>query len=300
MFAEGHGSRPAPLHAVFDDWVRGGLKRDAHLGSIGGGNHFVEVQVVERVLDARTAYAWGVRPGAVCVMVHSGSLGFGHAAAHVLRALAGPAGGHVGMAVPLADAALAHEARTVIANAANFAFVNRALLTLQALDALRRVTGDFSARAVYDAPHNLTWGALHRKGATPARGPGDAALLGTPFEHVGEPVLVPGSMGDRSFLLVGRGCGSSLHSAAHGAGRALARGRAMRDAGVAASLEGVRVVTPVNPRTTRADVWARKRQELAQEAPAAYKAIAATVDTLERAGMALPVAALRPLLTVKG
>jgi tRNA-splicing ligase RtcB (3'-phosphate/5'-hydroxy nucleic acid ligase) len=141
---------------------------------------------------------------------------------------------------------------------------------------------------------------LHRKGATPSRG--YAQLQDTPFAYTGEPVLVPGSMGASSFVLAGQGHPQALHSASHGAGRKQARGEAMHasEDEFEQFLKDFRVVTPLDWKRARADVRAQKRSELKQEAPFAYKGIGPVIRTLEQAGIARPVAELRPLLTVKG
>jgi tRNA-splicing ligase RtcB len=178
--------------------------------------------------------------------------------------------------------------------------------------ALEQSVGPADMQVLYDAPHNLMWEQpgddgtvfLHRKGATPADG--WAAMANTAYEHWGEPVIVPGSMGAPSYLLLGSGNEQALCSACHGAGRALSRGAAMQvaDAELDAFLAAFRVVTPVDPK--RADVRGRRdilekwRQELKQEAPFAYKDITPVIDTLRAADVARPVAEFYPLMTVKG
>jgi tRNA-splicing ligase RtcB len=198
-------------------------------------------------------------------------------------------------------------------NAANFAYANRLFLAVMAVAGMRRVFGDrVGADLVYDAPHNFIWRdevdgeevVVHRKGATPARGFG--AMAGTPFAYHGEPVLVPGSMGVSSFVMVGLGNEGSMASASHGAGRALSRGDAMRgfDDEFRKFLERVRVVTPTDLRRadvrSRPDILGKKLDEIKQEAPFAYKGIGPVVETLAAAGIARPVAELTPLMTVKG
>ncbi len=297
------------------------LSRDSQIGSIGGGNHFVELQRVERILDGATAHAWGLRPGLVTVMVHTGSVSIGHLC-----------GGHYRDAVrklypadlkhpdngifvlPHGDRYREEEARfwDGLHNAANFAFANRLFLGLMALAALREVCGDVAFPLLYDAPHNMLWRQeeggrelfVHRKGACPAR---DALMMeGTPFRYHGEPVLVPGSMGASSFVLAGQGRREALWSASHGAGRALSRGDAGKghDEEFRAFLEAFRVVTPLDFRRPdvqmRRDISEKKLAEIKQEAPHAYKGIGPIVHTLTEAGMARPVAELSPLMTIKG
>jgi tRNA-splicing ligase RtcB len=295
--------------------------RDSQIGSIGGGNHFVEVQRVERILDGPTAYAWGLKPGLVTVMVHTGSVMVGHLCGSYYRdvvrkiypgELKYPENGI--FVLPLGDRHRDEAARfwDALHNAANFAFANRLFLALMALASLREVHGDVDFPLLYDAPHNLVWRQehegeelfVHRKGATTAR---DALQLqDTPFAYHGEPVLVPGSMGASSFVLAGRGNDEALWSASHGAGRSLSRGEAARghDEEFAEFLRRFRVVTPVDLRRPdirmRRDIVEKKLADLKQEAPYAYKGIGPIVQTLTEAGIAKPVAELVPLMTIKG
>ncbi|GGL10148.1 RNA-splicing ligase RtcB [Deinococcus radiotolerans] len=294
-----------PLHGV-RDWLgdRDRASFDTQLGSVGGGNHFVEVQEVAAVLDRHAAYAWGVRPGEVVVMVHSGSLGFGHLFGAQLRA---PARAAPGAPLPLlpADHPGVPGVLDALHAAAHLASGNRLMLACMVRAALGRalppglLAQDQPFPALADAPHNFIWPGgdgdwVHRKGATPAAGPS------VRHPH-GEPVLIPGSMGDLSYLLAGQGHPLALGSASHGAGRRQPRGAAMRqsDAEALRALEALRVVTPTDLRTARSEIRARALSALKQEAPGAYKAVTPIIDTHARAGLARPVAALRPLLTVK-
>ncbi|WP_203898505.1 RtcB family protein [Virgisporangium aliadipatigenens] len=302
----------------FRDWITSGgagggdgVSYDSVIGSVGGGNHFAELQYVSAVHDGATAYAWGLAPGQVVTMVHSGSLTLGHQAGATGRDLARaawpktlplPANGIVPL---LLDHPRKHRYLTAFANAANFAIGNRYFLSLMMRAGLAAATGaEPGARPVYESPHNLLWEGgdgtvVHRKGATPAGGPDEARLYG-------EPVIVPGSMGAASYLLRGLGSTRSLGSACHGAGRRVPRGAAARgsDAELDAFLREFRVVTPLNHRDPtiagRRDIIEAWRRDLKQEAPWAYKDVAPVVESLRTAGVAEPVVELRPLLTVKG
>jgi tRNA-splicing ligase RtcB len=297
------------------------LSRDSQIGSIGGGNHFVEIQRVERILDGATAHAWGLKPGLVTVMVHTGSVSIGHLCGGYYRdvvrriypgELKHPDNGI--FVLPLGEKHQGEVSRfwDSLHNAANFAFANRQFLALMALASLREAVGEADFSLLYDAPHNLVWRMqdqgedlfVHRKGACPAR---DAlALQDTPFAYHGEPVLVPGSMGASSFILVGQGRAEALWSASHGAGRALSRGDAAKghDEEFRRFLKEFSVVTPVDFRRPdiqmRRDIVEKKLADIKQEAPHAYKGIGPIVDTLTRAGIARPVAELVPLMTIKG
>jgi tRNA-splicing ligase RtcB len=312
MHAAGY---PAPSTADFADWIEsgGGTSYDSIIGSVGGGNHFAEVQYVSAVHDGAAAYAWGLAPGRVVTMVHSGSLSLGHQAnatgldqarAAWPRGLPMPANRILPMLIDDSTAARRERYLTAFANAANFAIGNRFFLAMMVRAGLAAVAGDIESRLVHDAPHNLLWpdgdgAVVHRKGATPAAGAG-------PERVWGEPVIVPGSMGAPSLLLRGLGNDRALASACHGAGRRVPRGAAARgdDADLDAFLREFRVVTPLNHRdpaiTARRDIIQAWRRDLKQEAPWAYKDVGPVVETLRRAGIAQPVAELRPLLTVKG
>ncbi len=293
--------------------------RDSQIGSVGGGNHFVEIQAVEAIEDGAAARAWGVREGAVVIMAHSGSVGLGHfvgghfvdrARAIYPEGLAHPAHGFYALPTAGPHAALAADYLDAMANAANFAFANRLMLGLMVIQALGDVLGRaVEASLIYDAPHNLIWpdgpGAwLHRKGACPAYGP-DPGITG-PFQYTGQPVIVPGSMGSSSHLMAGQGAAEALCSACHGAGRQISRGgaRSRGEEAVEAELSGLRVVTAVDPGDAalrrRTDILEKHRQRLMEEAPGAYKPIGPVVQTIADAGVARPVARMRPLMTIKG
>jgi tRNA-splicing ligase RtcB len=318
------GSLPARGIFAFEDYVRGSGAvdgRDSHLGSVGGGNHFVELQEVEEVLDGATAHAWGVRPGAVAIMAHSGSVGLGATVGSTFaerarglfpRELPHPEHGFYVLPVAGPRAATAGEYLDAMRNAANFAFGNRLMLGLMAVAALSEAAGRrVGSRLIYDAPHNLVWepgpgreGYLHRKGACPALGcepDGDG-----PFRFTGHPVIIPGSMGSASYLMAGSGNGEALASACHGAGRALARGKARQvDAETYERAVGLlRVVTPIDPGAPsirgRHDILEQYHDRLKEEAPYAYKPITPVIETVAAAGIARPVARLGPLLTIKG
>src|SRR5271170_6937454 len=208
--------------------------RDPQIGCVGGGNHFVEIQEIDAILDGGAARLWGLTKGNIALMIHSGSVGIGHAVGgHFMdrarelfpKSVRAPkAGFHP---LPMTGA-LAKEGEFYfegMGNAANFAFANRLFLGLMALRAIEEVTGHkIQSKLVYDAPHNLVFRdhetCLHRKGATPAGG-AEAP------DYLGMPVVIPGSMGAASYLLAGDGMRGALESACHGAGRSMSRGKAV-------------------------------------------------------------------------
>lgn len=267
-----------------------GHVRDGGMATIGGGNHFVELQVVEEVVDRALAHAWGVRPGQVAFMIHSGSRGVGKhvGAAWRDKARATWPKGHRHPDEGLFSLSLADRPDLVAgyleaeATAANYGFVNRLLLAELMRLRLRQIFGaDLAAPLVYDLPHNITLPAgmpsrwITRKGACPA--------------DAGQPVIIPGSMGAPSYLLVGRGQPAFLCSASHGAGRAKSRftmsNHTDQDAH-ALGLEGVDCIT-------------LREERRIEEAPAAYKPIGPVIDCQVAAGMIDVVARLRPLMTFK-
>lgn len=262
--------------------------RDEGLATIGRGNHFVEVQVIEEVMDRRLAFAWGVRAGQVAFMIHSGSrsvgLSIGKRWEEKAR-IAWPKGEKypsTGIFPLFAGTEAYHQYLTAEATAANYGFVNRALLADLFRLRLREVYGpDLEAPLVYDLPHNITLpenGRLvARKGACPA--------------YAGQPVIIPGSMGAASFLCVGLGNDRFLSSASHGAGRSQARGQMGRaiksaDHARALGLEGVECIT-------------LREERRVEEAPSAYKPIQPVIDAQVSAGTIGVVARMRPILTFK-
>jgi tRNA-splicing ligase RtcB len=279
------------------------------LGTLGGGNHFLEVQVVDDIHDAVAAAALGLREGDLTILLHTGSRGLGHqVCTDYVRVMDAALARH-GIALPdrqLACAPLSSsegsEYFQAMCAAANFAWANRQVLTHRVREVIARIFGSSAdVRVVYDVAHNIAKVEMlggqsvcvHRKGATRAFGPSSSDVPSA-YRGVGQPVFVPGSMGTASFVMVGLDASAevSLSSACHGAGRALSRTAAKhRVAGHALrrelEAEGIVVRCPSN-------------EELAEEAPIAYKDVERVVDVVARAGIAKKVARLRPLGVLKG
>jgi tRNA-splicing ligase RtcB (3'-phosphate/5'-hydroxy nucleic acid ligase) len=285
-------------------------------GSLGAGNHFLELQVVDEVVDEEAASAFGIAAGQAVFMVHSGSRGFGHQVCtdHVQRMAANI--GKWGYELPDRQLACApiksqegQEYLAAMACAANFAFVNRQLMMHEVRGAFeqvfRRPWERLGIELVYDVAHNIVkreehevggekrvvW--VHRKGATRAFGPGRPELP-PEYREIGQPVIIPGDMGSESWLLVGTETAmrESFGSACHGAGRTLSRGAAkkvMSGAEVRADLESRGIV-----------VRAATTGLLAEEAPYAYKDVADVVRVVDAVGLARKVARLKPLGVLKG
>jgi tRNA-splicing ligase RtcB len=276
---------------------------------MGSGNHFVEVQVVDEVVDETTAREYGLAEGRLTVLIHCGSRGLGHqVCTDYVRELERKMDGF-GIRLPdrqLACAPLdSDEGRrywAAMCAAANFAWANRQTITHSAREAFRRQFGkDGRLHLVYDVCHNIakieTYGGerlcVHRKGATRAFGP-SAEETPEIYRAVGQPVLIPGSMGTSSWVLAGRDASGALAfgSCCHGAGRAMSRSAAKRQvtgSGIRRELEGRGIV-----------VRCASGEELAEEAPLAYKDVDRVVAVVDRAGLAGRVAKLRPVGVVKG
>lgn len=316
------GSLPTNDCFAFEDYIRGSGQQtgyDAQMGSIGGGNHFVELQTVEDLFDGATAHAWGLSKAQVVVMIHTGSVGLGHkvgkhftacARANYPQQLKRPAHGFYVLPTTGPHKALATQYLSAMHNAANFAFANRLFLGLMVLRALREASAKaVDARLIYDAPHNLIWSKgddqyIHRKGACPAYGPSSQTVA--PLSYTGAPVIIPGSMGASSYLMAGRGNTHALCSACHGAGRAITRSQArhLSEARFEREVAPLRVITPIDPNAhhikRRSDILAQHRDRLAEESPHAYKPITPIIETVEEANIAHRVARLWPWMTIKG
>jgi tRNA-splicing ligase RtcB len=286
------------------------------LGTLGSGNHFAEVQVVDEVLDEPAAAAFGLAAGTVTVLLHSGSRGLGYQVCD--DALAGMHEGARRHRIALPDPQLvavpigSPEGKRYLAAmraAANFAWANRQVMMALIERAMLRVFGGsrrtLGFRLVYDVAHNIAkleehgQGSarrqvlVHRKGATRAFPAGHAEVPAA-YRGVGQPVLVPGDMGRASFVCVGteRAMAETFGSAAHGAGRLMSRHAARRAGG------GRNLVKELEQRGVL--VAARSPKTLAEEMPEAYKDAAEVVEALRQSGIAVPVARLRPLGVVKG
>jgi tRNA-splicing ligase RtcB (3'-phosphate/5'-hydroxy nucleic acid ligase) len=305
---EGHGelAQPKPGEISERALERGSLQ----VGSLGSGNHFLEVQVVDAIYDQKLADGFELHDGQVCVMIHCGSRGLGHqiCSDHVKAML--PAMARYGIEVP--DRQLAcvpvqspegQSYMSAMAAAANYGRANRQLLAEAARDSLAAATGTRQLDLLYDVSHNLAEIethaldgverrlCVHRKGATRALPPGHPNLP-SDLRETGQPVLIPGSMGTASYVLSGVANGGAFHSTCHGAGRTMSRHEAtrrVRGEALRAQLERSGI-----------SVRAESNRELAEEAPFAYKDVDEVVRICEQAGLARRVARLRPLGVVKG
>ena len=287
------------------------------LGTLGSGNHFLEVQVVDEILDPPVAAAFGLTgTGQVVVFVHTGSRGLGHQVCTDYLRVAEASVREHGISLPDRQLACmplgspeAQRYLGAMAGAANFAFANRQLITHWVREAFGRAFGrsahHLGLELVYDVAHNIAKIeeyevegrrmrlCVHRKGATRAFPAGDPALPGA-YREVGQPVLIPGDMGRYSYVAVGteRAMREAFGSTCHGAGRLQSRGAAKR------SLKGTDLLAQLGSRGIV--VRAHSKGALAEEAPQAYKDVADVVRVVDGAGISRAVARLRPLAVVKG
>ena len=285
-------------------------------GTLGSGNHFVEVQYVDRIFDPEAASAFGIHKDQITVMVHSGSRGFGHQICTDHLERMNRAAGKYGIELPDRQLVCAPfrspEGRSywgAMKCAANYAWANRQCLMNRVreimMDFFSMGPGDLGFRLVYDVAHNIVkleshrvGGkerilAVHRKGATRAFPPGHPDLPAD-YRPFGQPVIIPGDMGTASYLLRGTetGMAETFGSTCHGAGRVLSRKAAIRQA------RGRSITRELEDR----GVFARAsgRTSLMEEMPEAYKDVSRVVEVVHRAGIASKVARMRPLCVVKG
>jgi tRNA-splicing ligase RtcB len=289
------------------------------VGTLGSGNHFIEVDRVAEIYDAEAAEAFGLAPGRVAVQIHSGSRGLGYQVcdehlAAIARARGGFGQEYQGLPDPqLACAPIASEAGQrylgAMQAAANFAWANRQVMTGLAVKGLLHALGiserRLGARLLYDVCHNVAKleehavegerrrVLVHRKGATRCFGPGDPRVP-APYRDVGQPVLIPGDMGRYSYVLAGtaKAMADTFGSSCHGAGRLLSRGEALRRG------RGRSIAKELAARGI--EVIARAHRTLAEEMSEAYKDVAQVVAVMHGAGISRRVARLEPMAVIKG
>lgn len=288
----------------------------AQQGTLGSGNHFIEVQYVEEIFDEAAANSMGLFPGQVSVMIHTGSRGFGHQVCTDFIEIMEEAARKYKIVLNDKELACApvksiesQDYLSAMSAAANYAWTNRQCLTHWTREAFMSFFGmgpvQLGMGLVYDVAHNIAKiethevngkarkMLVHRKGATRAFGPGHPELPGL-YRHIGQPVIIPGDMGRASYVLVGteKAMHETFGSACHGAGRVMSRHQAIKKAkgrAIWRELEDQGVI-----------VRATGRETLAEEMPEAYKDVSEVVDVVHKAGIAKKVARLRPMGVVKG
>ncbi|MEN3045473.1 MAG: RtcB family protein, partial [Candidatus Hydrothermales bacterium] len=286
------------------------------LGTLGSGNHFLEIQVVDKIFDEEAAKKMNLFLGQVCIMIHCGSRGFGHQIADDFIRIMMNAMRKYNIVVPdnqLACAPISSkEAQDYIKAmnaAANFAWCNRQMITHWVRESFEKVLGKSSSELgidmIYDVAHNIAkrekhkiegkerWVWVHRKGATRAFPPGHPEIPEV-YKDIGQPVLIPGSMGTGSYILVGtqKAMEKSFGSTCHGAGRVLSRAAAIK-AAKGRDIQGELLKIGVKIRVA-------SRDTMEEEIPDAYKDLDLIVDVVHRAQISKKVARLIPIGVVKG
>jgi tRNA-splicing ligase RtcB len=288
----------------------------AQVGTLGSGNHFLEIGVVDEIFHPEAARVFGLEEGAVTLMIHCGSRGLGHQVCDDYLKVMNRAAEKYGIDLPDRQLACApaeskegRDYAAAMAAAANYAWANRQVITHFARASFERALGlsprDTGMRLVYDVCHNIAkleehmvdgekrrlW--VHRKGATRAFPPGHPEIPAE-YRKVGQPVIVPGDMGTESYVCVGAEAGmeQTFGSTCHGAGRVMSRKAAIKAArgrSIARELEEKNIL-----------VMAHAKGTLSEEMPEAYKRVGSVVDVMHRAGISLRVARLKPVGVIKG
>ena len=282
------------------------------MGTLGSGNHYLEVQWVDRVLDAEAAAAFGVAEGQGVVSIHCGSRGLGHQIGTDFLVSLAKAASRLGIALPDRELACApirspegEEYFGAMNAATNCALANRQILTHLTRGVFRHFFRDARVETLFDVSHNTCKPEthevegrkrllyVHRKGATRAFGPGNGSLPKR-YRAVGQPVVIGGSMGTGSWILAGSETSEAraFSSASHGAGRAMSRNAALK------RWQGRELVDRLGEQGII--IRTRSMRGAAEEAPGAYKDVEAVAEATERAGLARRVASLRPLICIKG
>jgi len=306
---EENGRMPADPGAVPREAIQKGGNQ---LGTLGGGNHFIEIQYVQEIFDADLAKTFEIFKDQIVVMIHSGSRRFGYEIADQYMNVAAARPENADRPKMLSylptNSSAGRDYIAAMAAAANFGFTNRHIMALLVRRCFNRMFGTTPLKLIYDVTHNMAklekhggselW--VHRKGATRAFGP--QRMAASVFSKTGQPIITPGSMGTASFLLVGTGdSAESLNSVNHGAGRIMSRtaalGKSRRgrttmpamisDEQFKRSMQGIKLI-------------AGNRSKIKEEAPGAYKDIEEVVRIVVECGWAKPVARMVPLAVLKG
>jgi tRNA-splicing ligase RtcB (3'-phosphate/5'-hydroxy nucleic acid ligase) len=292
------------------------LRGKEQLGTLGSGNHFLEIEVVEQLFDESAAAAFGLVPGQICVMIHSGSRGLGYQVCDDFLAQMVRHAGELGIELPDRQLACARLNSTrgrdylaAMACAANYAWANRQMLMHRTRETFENTLGmgprELGMRLLYDVCHNIAKIeklpvdgkeirlCVHRKGATRAFPPGHPDLPAA-YRKAGQPVLIPGDMGTGSYVLAGTqgAFTETFGSTCHGAGRVMSRTQATK------SCRGRSIPQEMAKRGVI--VMASGRGTLTEEIPEAYKDLDDVVEVVHRAGLSKKVARLRALGCVKG
>ncbi len=292
--------------------VSDSAKKRGHdqIGTLGSGNHFLEIQYVDEIFDKEAAEAFGLKEGQVTVMIHCGSRGLGHQVCSDYLRKMEKVFPEIVASLPDRDLIyaptshpLAKEYFAAMSAAANFAWCNRHVIGHQVRRSFSSIFKDSKLETIYDIAHNIVKLEDHkvnsetkkvyvqRKGATRAFGPGRKEIP-KKYQKVGQPIMIPGTMGTASYVLVGESQELSFSSTAHGAGREMSRHAAIKkyDANkIKQELEAKNIF-----------IKSASKKGIAEEAPGAYKDIEQVVDVSDQIGIGRKVARLKPIGVVKG
>ncbi len=282
------------------------------LGTLGSGNHFCEIQKVKEIFDKEIAKKWGIFEDQVVVMIHTGSRGLGHQNCTDYLRILMPIFPKYGIKLPDKELCCVpfnspegQRFFKAMSGACNFAFSNRHMVMYYLKKAWKKVLGEKGKlRLLYDVAHNIAKIEdheidgkkmkliVHRKGATRAFPPGHPELP-QKYRETGQPVIIPGSMGTPSYLLVGtEKSKEAFYTVCHGAGRTMSRTKAMK------TISGKEVIKKLSQKGVIVKCWSLKG--IAQEAPQAYKNIEEVVQVVHNANLAKKVAKMVPLAVIKG
>lgn len=317
---KGYGDKEDYLHMEEEGCIKGAdaekvseraIKRGlGQLGTLGAGNHFLEIQYVDEIFDEKTAKAFGLKKDQITIMMHCGSRGLGHQVASDYIKKMGEKYGFNNLPdnelihAPI-KSELGRDYLAAMACAANFAFANKQLITHWVREELKYIFPKIKVDVVYDVCHNIAKFeehlidrkkkivCIHRKGATRSFGAGRKEIP-VAYRKVGQPVLIPGSMGTASYVLVGTKKSEELTfgSTVHGAGRVKSRSQSLRD------FRGEKVKQELKEKGIK--VRSRSFKCLAEEAPDVYKDIDEVVKVVDEIGISKKVARLKPMAVVKG
>jgi tRNA-splicing ligase RtcB len=287
-------------------------RQQEEMGTLGSGNHYLELQHVARIFDDKAASTYGLRTGDVVLSIHCGSRGLGHQIGTEFLTRMAASASQYGIEPPDRELACAPIRSPVgeaylgaMRAAINCALANRQIITHLVRKAVNELFPDVELPLLYDVSHNTCKVEehdvaekpmrlyVHRKGATRAFGPAHSDVV-EPLRAVGQPVLIGGTMGTASYVLSGTAKGMQLAfgSACHGAGRSMSRHQALRQ------WRGSEVVQRLADRGVL--IRSRSLRGVAEEAPGAYKDVTAVIEAADRAGLARTVARLEPVVCIKG
>ena len=309
-FIEENGCMKGAVTGEVSDYAK--QRQEGQVGTLGSGNHYLEVQRVDKIYDKKAAQAFGIHKGDIKISIHCGSRGLGHQiGTEFLKKMVTTAGSY-GLSLPDRELAcspinskIGQSYLGAMRAGINCALANRQVLTHLVRQALTTMFPKASVSLIYDVSHNTckteeySVGGknrklyVHRKGATRAFGPGHGGLPAE-YKHVGQPVIIGGTMGTASHILVGteEGKTAAFSSACHGAGRNMSRRAATK------KWRGREMVDQL--KSQGIIIRSKSMRGVAEESPGAYKDVDAVVDAADKANLARKVARLTPIICVKG